>query len=251
MDKINDIIAISDSGEEAFYSSTPSSTRGSIRTSDGERWYPYVGDGERLTIFIAGNPGAGKSYLAKELIERMPDDVEILLFTALEENDGNFDGLGKRVHKVKMVPENLKRMSLKSIRDASKGRPILLLFDDVDKIRNKVVERGCFEILEDALANGRGHKHHDGEGDIHVIATSHALNDYRKTKYTLENSDYVAIFPQSTTYSQLKRLCDKLGVDKEMCDFIKGIGKRGEARSVIIRKTTPMYIMYADTITLF
>ena len=47
----------------------------------GARWFPVM-DG-RLTAFIAGNPGAGKSYLAKELINLLPPSSEILLFTAL------------------------------------------------------------------------------------------------------------------------------------------------------------------------
>lgn len=217
-------------------------------SKSGEEWLPNILDHGRLTIFIAGNPGAGKSYLANQLIELLPKDYEILLFTALEEEDGNFSGLGERLHKIKMTPENLKRISLSEIR--KRGKYPILLFDDVDKIRNKEVERLTFAILEDALANGRGHKKHDGEGDIHVITTSHALNDYRKTKYTLENSDYIGVFPASTTYAQMRRLFEKVGLSKELCDEVMEKGKRGEVRGVIIRKVAPMYMICGDTITL-
>lgn len=147
-----------------------------------------------------------------------------------------------------MTPENLQRLTLTEIRKHCKN-PILL-FDDVDKIRDKQVEKLTFAILEDALANGRGHKNHDGEGDVHVIVTSHSLNDYRKTKYTLENSDYVAVFPQSTTYAQLKRLFEKIGLDKDMCDTVYQVGKHNGVRRVIIRKVAPMYLIAGSHITL-
>lgn len=212
----------------------------------GEEWYPVING--RLTAFIAGNPGAGKSYLSKELIHLLPEHSEILLFTALEEEDGNFSEFGDRLYKIRMTPENLSRMTLTNIRKVCKN-PILL-FDDIDKIRDKSVEKIIFAILEDALANGRGHKKHDGEGDVHVIVTSHCLNDYRKTKYTLENSEYVAVFPQSTTYSQMRRLFDKIGLSKEICDQMVEMGRRGEVRKVIIHKVAPMYIIAGSLIFL-
>lgn len=248
-------IACTAYGEHAYYAD-PSlirdtgigeSSRSGYSIS-GEEWYPNILSFGRLTAFIPGNPGAGKSYLANELIELLPEDSDVLLFTALDEEDGNFSHLKGRLYKVRMDPDNLRRITLTSIRKASK-RPILL-FDDIDKIRDKEVEKLTYAILEDALANGRGHKKHDGEGDVHVIVTSHALNDYKKTKYTLENSDYVAIFPQSTTYAQMKRLFEKIGLPKDMCDEVMHLGKSGEVRRVIIRKVTPMYIIAGDNITL-
>ena len=237
-------------GEHAYFMDTgtgdPSSRIG--YSISGEEWDPDIMNWGRLTAFIPGNPGAGKSYLANQLIELLPKNSEVLLFTALEEEDGNFINLKDRLFKIKMTPENLRRISLSSIRKCARN-PILL-FDDIDKIRDKEVEKLTYAILEDALANGRGHRKHDGEGDIHVIVTSHSLNDYKKTKYTLENSDYVAIFPQSTTYAQMKRLFEKIGLTKEMCEHVMELGKRGDVRRVIIRKVTPMYIITGDSISL-
>lgn len=219
------------------------------KTCNGARWFPDLSSG-RLTAFIAGNPGAGKSYLSRELIELLPPQVKILLFTALEEDDGNFEGLeaSGRLFKAKMTLDNLKNISLSALRDREKQ--ILLLFDDVDKIRDKKVQDAVFALMGDALANGRGHKKHDGEGDIHVITTSHALNDYLKTKYSLENSDFVGLFPQSTTYNQMVRMFDKLGLPKSLCDEIMALGRSGEFRSVLIHKVAPMFILYGDTLRL-
>lgn len=214
----------------------------------GAPWIPDVLSNGRLTMFIAGNPGAGKSYLAREMIENLPPDYDILLFTALEEEDGNFRDFGDRLFKINMSPENLKNISLSAIRARSK-HPILL-FDDIDKIRDKSVEKLTYALLEDALANGRGHRKHDGTGDIHTIVTSHSLNDYKKTKYTLENSDYVGLFPGSTTKAQYVRMFQKLGLPMELCEETFELGKKGDVRSVIIRKVAPMYIIYGDEIEL-
>ena len=213
----------------------------------GEEWMPDI-SGERLTIFIAGNPGAGKSFLSKDLINLFPQNTDVLLFTALEEEDGNFRNSEHPVHKIRMEPENLSRITLSAIRERSHN-PVLL-FDDVDKIRAGAVEKATYKILEDALANGRGHRKHDGRGDIHVIATSHALNDYKKTKYTLENSNYIALFPQSTTYAQMERLFTKLGLSKDLCREMYDKGAYEDVRRIIIHKTTPMYIISGSEIRL-
>lgn len=217
-------------------------------STSGDEWFPCFLDSGRVSIFIAGNPGAGKSYLAKEIINSMPRGTDVLLFTALEESDGNFDELNHPVYKIKMTPDNLNNITLEGIRVRSE-HPVLL-FDDVDKIRDKKVEQALFKLMNDALANGRGHKKHDGSGDIHVICTSHALNDYVKTKYTLENSDYVALFPGSTTKSQYDRMMTKLGVPKDLIDLSYNEGKKGSFRYVFVKKTAPMFLSYGDTITL-
>ena len=213
------------------------------------QWRPHFND--RMTVFIAGAPGAGKSYLAKELINLLPPNIPILLFTALQESDGNFKELGEqRLVKIKMTTENLSKINLAEIRKRSGTDQALLLFDDVDKIRDPKVQNATFAIMNDALANGRGHEKHDGKGDIHVICTSHALNDYIKTKYAFENSNYVAMFPGSTPPLQMYRMFDKLGLDKEICKKLIKLARLQKIRSVIVHKTVPMYLIFGDKIML-
>lgn len=215
----------------------------------GANWRPVFND--RMTMFIAGTPGAGKSYLAKEMINLFPADVKILLFTALEENDGNFDELGKdRIFKIKMTPEVLGKITLAEIRERAGGNQAILLFDDVDKIRDSKVQNLTFAIMNDALANGRGHTKHDGTGDLHVICTSHSANDYQKTKYTFENSNYVALFPGTTPPLQMYRMFDKLGLDKELCKRMIHLARLQRIRSIIIHKVVPMYMIFGNKIML-
>lgn len=212
-------------------------------------WRPKFND--RMTMFIAGTPGAGKSYLAKQMINLLPQTYDIMLFTALQENDGNFDDLGKgRLFKIKMEPEVLSRITLSEIRKRSRAPQTILLFDDVDKIRNPKVQNLIFALMNDALANGRGHEKHDGNGDLHVICTSHSANDYQKTKYTFENSNYVALFPGTTPPLQLHRMFEKMGLDKDLCNKLIRLGRSQAIRSVIIHKVVPMYIIFGNKIML-
>ena len=215
----------------------------------GADWRPCFND--RMTIFIAGTPGAGKSYLAKEMINLLPTNIEILLFTALEEKDGNFDELGtERLYKIKMTPEILGKITLAEIRKRAKGSQTVLLFDDVDKIRDSKVQNLTFALMNDALANGRGHEKHDGNGDLHVICTSHSANDYQKTKYTFENSNYVALFPGTTPPLQMYRMFDKMGLDKELCMNMIKLARSQKIRSIIIHKVVPMYMIFGNKIML-
>ena len=220
-----------------------------VKSLTRANWMPNFTD--RMTVFIGGAPGAGKSYLAKQLINLLPETLPILLFTALEEKDGNFDELGeKRLYKIKMVPEILSKITLKEIRERVKSDQAILLFDDIDKIRDPKIQNLTFSILNDALANGRGHEKHDGKGDIHVICTSHSLNDYQKTKYAFENSNYVALFPGSTPALQLQLFFNKLGLDKDLCREMMKLGRSQRIRSVIVHKVVPMYMIFGDKIML-
>lgn len=220
-----------------------------ISSLSGAMWRPRFND--RLTMFIAGLPGAGKSYLAKEMINLLPRTTNILLFTALEENDGNFDDLGKeRIFKIKMKPEVLSQIKLSEIRSKSESPQTLLLFDDVDKISDSKVQKWVFSIMNDALANGRGHEKHDGKGDLHVICTSHSLNDYQKTKYAFENSNYIAMFPGATPVLQLQLMFNKLGLDKELCAKMIKLGRQQKIRSIIVHKVVPLYMIYGKKIML-
>lgn len=248
-------IATTDTGEVVSYTSRSRAFRdGSISLDASDCLYPIelysdsVPGVDRLTIFLPGNPGAGKSYFASELIQRFPESTEILLFTSLREHDSNFDPFKDRLNKVRMDPEVLERINVETIRARiPPGSDVIALFDDIDKISDRALSKLVFHILEDLLANGRVHdKRKRVGGNIHVIATTHSLNDFLKTKYLTENCNYVALFPQSTTHIQLERLLSKLGLGKEMCRIIKDTGER----VVVIHKTAPMFIIAGPSICL-
>lgn len=239
-----------DSDEDEFVE-TPGRVAESV---SHEPWLPIFND--RLTMFIGGIPGAGKTYLAKQMIGLLPDtdDIDVLLFTALEEKDGNFDDLDKkkRLFKIKMTPDVLRQINLKEIRERTRhaGRQTILIFDDIDQMQDPRLFKLTAGIMNDALANGRGHEKHDGEGDVHVLCTTHTVNNFLKTKYMFENSNYIALFPLSTPIKQMQLMFEKLGLDPKLCRRIIRICRRKNIRSIIIHKTVPLYMIYGDKIML-
>lgn len=160
--------------------------------------------GERLSYFIAGPPGCGKSTTAAQILSLFPS-MPIFLFTDLEEDDRAFEGLPIRKMKmdVKLLDE------LKPSMLCEKG-DCWVVFDDVDKIRDNALSKKVISLMDNIIANGRSHGGHN----IHVITTSHSLSDYRKTKYMIENCCYWVIFPSKTIFSQLKRLLSKMDLEK-------------------------------------
>lgn len=238
------VLALTDRGEKVLWDEEGDYYSRTTSSSDDSDWWPaeiyndLLPGTERLTLFIPGNPGAGKSYYASQIIQRMREDMPILLFTSLDEDDDNFRAFSDRIMRVRMEPDTLRAINCASIRARlGYGQDVLALFDDVDKIADRELNKATFNVIQDLLANGRVHDKSQKGGNIHVIATTHSLNDGMKTKYLTENSDYVALFPKSTTHMQLERLLSKIGLRRDIIPLLKSI--RG--RVCLIRKTAPMF----------
>ena len=214
-----------------------------IYSESGHIWLPDFLATGRATVFVAGSPGVGKSYFVARCLETFPDNYSVMLFTALTEQDDNFRDLPQHIFRVRMTPEVLSRINLATLRQRT--RNLILVFDDFDNMPKGKILSEVQRILHDALANGRAHSEDDGEDrNIHVFVTTHALNDYMKTKYLLENSNYVVLFPQGTTYCQLLRLGQKIGLSQAQMTEMKNSGER----SIIIHKVPPLYVIEGPSI---
>lgn len=168
----------------------------------GPDFLPFMG--ERLSFFIAGPPGCGKSTTAADLLELKPLK-NIFLFSDVSQ-DRAFEGIP--VKRIIMTKEILSALTPEHLTEEG---DCWAIFDDIDKIRDPAVSKLTIRFLDNIVANGRSHGGHT----INVIVTSHALNDYRNTKYSIENCDYWIIFPSKTIKMQVERLLKKLGLEKE------------------------------------
>lgn len=171
------------------------------RTIFGSNYIPIYG--ERLSYFIAGPPGCGKSTTAAEILSLFPK-LPIYLFSDVSE-DRAFDELD--IKRMKMEADLIAELKPEMF---AKDTDCWVVFDDIDKIRDAKTSKALISLMDNIIANGRSHGGHN----IHVIATSHSLSDYRKTKYMIENCDYWVVFPSKTINSQLKRLLSKMDLDK-------------------------------------
>lgn len=233
-----------DGDELLFY--TPSHAR-SVKLIDdearmkdyrGAHITPFFTPGKRVSMFLAGPPGAGKSYFIAHTLPLLPDiNIPIYLFTSVESADDQFASIPpEHLRRVRMNPEIVSKITLEKIRSVNNpSRSAVVVFDDVDKIRDRALHKEIFKLMEEILANGRSHTR--GDGNIHIFITSHALNDYRMTKYSFENSEYAVIFPSSTPYAQIDRFLTKLGVGKDMIRMISSSGER----TCLIHKTAPLH----------
>lgn len=186
--------------------------------------------GERLSFFIAGPPGCGKSTTAGDILEAKPLKINYLFSDVSQ--DRAFDGVPLR--RVIMSKEILSTLSLD---DLTAEGDCWCIFDDIDKIRDPTVSKLTIALLDNIVANGRSH----GGKQINVIVTSHALNDYRKTKYSLENCEYWIVFPAKTIRMQVMTLLRKLGMEKE--DLYR-------QDRLIIHHSVPLFVITNDYIKL-
>lgn len=186
--------------------------------------------GERLSYFIAGPPGCGKSTTAAQILSFFPH-MPIYLFSDLD-SDRAFDGIPHR--KMKMDATLLTELKPEMLCAKSS---CWVVFDDVDKIRDPKTSKALVSLMDNIIANGRSH----GSHTINVIATSHSLSDYRKTKYMIENCEYWVIFPSKTISSQLKRLLSKMDLDSSE---IKKYDR------CFIHQSVPSFLVTDDFITL-
>lgn len=160
--------------------------------------------GERLSFFIAGPPGCGKSTTTAQILSFFPDQVKYL-FTDITEDDRAFEGI--KFRKVKMETDILESITLDKL---TKDGDCWCVFDDVDKIRDPKKSKVLLSLMDNILANGRKH----GKHNINIVITSHSLSDYKRTKYAIENCNYWVFFPDKTMLLQIKTLLKKDGLEK-------------------------------------
>lgn len=187
--------------------------------------------GERLSYFIAGPPGCGKSTTAAEILSIFPT-LPIFLFSDVSE-DRAFDGLP--IIRMKMEADLITELTPEML---CEKKDCWVVFDDIDKIREPSVSKALLSLMDNIIANGRSHGGHT----INVIVTSHSLSDYKKTKYMIENCNYWVIFPSETVDSQLKRLLTKAGLEKMPLKHY---------HRVFVHQRTPLFIVTDDCITTY
>ena len=203
---------------------------------------PFYNPKERITMFIAGTQGCGKSYFISEFLDDYQlahPERPVRLFTGLKEKDKHFERHADRIVRARMRSKYLDEMDLETMRYNKKKQRTgcLLIFDDVDRIRDPEVKKMTYRILYDALCNGRDHETQEGHADIDVVVTNHEINDYQNTKYILTECNYIVLFPYFTTAEQIERVLKKIGVNKHL---MKQIIKY-QGRALIIHRTAPMY----------
>jgi len=174
---------------------------------------PPINKKDRSIWYIAGASGSGKSYQAKIIISnyhKLFPDRPVFLISKLE-SDETLDSL-EYIQRVDMV--DFCRQPF----DINDTEPSLIIFDDFETL-----EKDQLKIVTDAISDisimGR-HK------EISMIYISHHLTNYKQTRLILNESHNIVIFPQNTSFHQLKYLLQNYGnMDKEDVKRLRKLGR--------------------------
>ncbi len=190
-------------------------------------------DKEIEHIYIAGPTGSGKStWVGKyiELYKKIYKKRPVWVFSRLDADEA----LDK--YKVKRIglDEGLLEDPM-SAEDFTKGSDgALVIFDDIDTIPNKDINKEVHRLRDDLLETGR----HE---NVSVISTGHQLMDYKKTRNLLNEATAVTVFPKSGSGYHIARFLKVYcGMDKKNIQKIMNL----PSRWVTIYKSYPIYVLH-------
>lgn len=183
---------------------------------------------KREILYITGPSGSGKStytlnYL-KQYKKRFSKN-EIWLFSALAEDETIDKAKPKRI----IIDDRLmtEPIQIEEFKDS------LVIFDDIDVIKNKDHRNAVYDILNAILETGR-------HFNISCIVTNHLPTAGKDTRRVINESHTVTYFPQSGSAGQMKRLLQEyLGLDHQTLKKIRKLNTRWAT----VYKNFPMCIM--------
>lgn len=182
--------------------------------------------------YVAGPSGSGKStYIGNyiSMFKKQHKGAQVWVFSRVDE-DAPLDA-----HKVNriLLDDGLLESPIDPV-ELSGGKPTLVIFDDIDTIRDQAIREEVLRLRDDILETGR----HD---NITSISTSHQLMDYKKTRTILNESKFVTIFPKSGSVYHIKRMLKEyVGLEKHMIQKILNL----PSRWVTVYKVAPMLVLY-------
>lgn len=188
---------------------------------------PSTNPEKREIWYIAGASGSGKSHIAKLLAEKyqkLYPDRSVYLVSKLKE-DATLDSMKQKP--IRLNPEKLVE---KPITDLELLRDSMIIFDDYDTFtgkEGKIIQ----QLIDDVAIMGR-------HQNITLLALTHYLSNYKKTRLMLTEATHFVLYPQSTGAQALNYLLKTyLGIGpKEVAEL-----KKTGSRWLCIHKNFPIY----------
>ena len=162
---------------------------------------------ERITMYIAGVSGSGKSYFTGKFIEEYHAIFKTNDIYLLSENsdDPVFDALDY-VKKIDIDGLEKDPIDFMDFKDSC------VIFDDVDSLAGKLA-KAVFNLRDKCLKNGRKHK-------ISVITTNHSFTG-RELKACLNESQIIVFFLSNYNRGLKYLLESYLGMSKRGIDKLR------------------------------
>lgn len=183
---------------------------------------------KREILYITGPSGSGKSTYTLNYLKQYKKKFkknEIWLFSALTEDETIDKAKPKRI----IIDERLitEPIGIEEFKDS------LVIFDDIDVIKNKEQREAVYGILNAILETGR-------HFNISCIITNHLPTAGKDTRRVINESHSITYFPQAGSAGQMKRLLqDYLGLDNATLKKIRKLNTRWAT----VFKNFPMCIL--------
>jgi GTPase SAR1 family protein len=183
---------------------------------------------ERQIIYIFGPSGSGKSYYSKQYIKQWKKQNkggEVYLFSSLKEDESLDEVKPKRIK----IDDNLVNSPI----DTESFKDSMVIFDDIDVIRDKDIKEAVYDILNGILEIGR-------HFNINCILTNHLPSNGKDTRRILNECHSITYFPHAGAGRQQRYFLENYaGLDIKEMKKIKNM----KTRWATIFKTYPMCVM--------
>lgn len=200
----------------------------------------------RTCLYITGPSGSGKTTLTGKFVKmfhKMFPGSPVYLFSELDE-DPVLDKI-KCIRRIKigenLIEEPIEIKDLEGPEIGNSGKKTsLVIFDDIDVIKDKKVREQVYKIQDSLLQIGR-------HSEIYTVCTAHMMFNYQKTRILLTECPFVTFFPKSGATWQIERfLKAHIGLNKKQMKKIFDL----PSRWVTIYKNYPMYVIHEHGIYL-
>jgi len=207
--------------------------------------YPLNEAHQRQFLILTGASGSGKSYWCSQYMKiyhQMFPKNKIIIFSkknfdpAYEEK--NIDLVEKKI----LIRIPLDDEFLEENLDTKDFKNTLVVFDDIENIPNKAIQKKVYALKDNLSQTGRV------EG-IYIILCNHMGMNFKETRIDLGEADGVVVF-QSTNPGQRDNLLIKYcGLSKDQVLEVGNLLKN--SRWCFVKKTHPSYIVTEYRVTLF
>jgi adenosyl cobinamide kinase/adenosyl cobinamide phosphate guanylyltransferase len=185
---------------------------------------------ERDIIYVCGASGSGKSTFIVKYLEQINEEMDIFVFSSLDE-DETLDKVNKwRKNKLKRVileDEFDENLDLEELRNS------VCVFDDIDVLSNNIRKKVNY-LLDKLLQIGR-------HISCSILITSHLVSHGHKSRVVLNEAHVIVFFPNGLGGRSVKLLLEShIGCSTKQIKKIKSL----KSRAVCYVKSYPNLIVY-------